>query len=409
MTSAFPEKAFSEFVRRGSRLLGTSSARLVNLAPTRLVDDAKRRAGCDDFDGDAWREPFERLLHSFENDARLTLLGRIAARQDLLRHLVNRLRMQDDRHRLPEIGAERIEQPLFVTGLPRTGTTLLQGLLAQDPENRSPVNWEVMYPSPPPARSRGRRDRRIEIAERQIRWFHRLTPEFRKIHPVGAQLPEECLLITSHSFMSFQFQTSHRVTSYQRWLEDQDLRPSYEAHRQVLRHLQWRAQRRTWVLKAPAHLYGIEALFAVYPDARVVLTHRHPLEVVPSMASLHTVLRSTFSDDVDPAAVGREVTRRWSAGIDRALRARDAGAAPADRFHDVLYRELVRDPIGVVRRLYEQIGRRLTAAAEERMQRFLHESPKDKHGPHRYTLEQFGFDAAEERERYRPYIERFGL
>jgi hypothetical protein len=180
-------------------------------------------------------------------------------------------------------------------------------------------------------------------------------------------------------------------------------------HKRVLQHLQWHGPRGRWVLKAPAHLFGIDALFAVYPDAGVVFTHRDPLEVVPSMASLHTVLRSTFSDSIDPLEVGEEVTRRWADAISRALRVRDEGGIPAERFFDVHYADLVRDPIDVVRKLYVHFGSELTPMAENRMRRFLSASPKDKHGPHRYSLEEFGFDRDVERERYRTYRERFGL
>lgn len=389
----------------GGRVVGP----VVRLEPELLLEEARRQRRLDDFGEPAPDEPLRRLIHAFEHDAGLTLIGRIAARQDLLRLLGNRLRMQADRRRHPEIAAVEIRRPLFVTGLPRTGTTLLHGLLAQDPSNRVPYNWESMFPSPPPDRARHRTDPRIKWAERQMRWFQRLNPEFRKIHQLGARLPEECLIITSHSFLSFQFQTSHRVPSYQTWLEAQDLRPSYEAHRRFLQHLQWRTPAERWVLKAPAHLYGIRALFQTYPDAGIILTHRDPLEVVPSMASLHTTLRSTFSDTIDPHETGMEATRRWAAGITRALHERDAGSAPPARFLDVMYVDLVRDPIATVRKVYGYFDLPFSDAVETRMRRFLAENPKDKHGQHRYTLEQFGLDRDEEHERYRTYCERFGL
>jgi hypothetical protein len=199
------------------------------------------------------------------------------------------------------------------------------------------------------------------------------------------------------------------VPSYQAWLEAQDLRPGYATHRRFLQHLQWRCPAERWVLKAPAHLYGIRALLETYPDAGIILTHRDPLEVVPSMASLHTTLRSTFSDAIDPQETGAEATRRWAEGMTRALRERDAGAAPPERFLDVMYVDLVRDPIGVVRRVYRHFDLLLTEAFETRMRRFLAENPKDKHGQHQYTLAQFGLDREEESERYRAYRERFEL
>ena len=244
MTStSFSARALSQIVKGGSRLIGRTGPRLVHLDDAQLLDEARRRTRLTDFGEPDVREPLRRFLQSCDTEAQLTLLGRIAVRQDTLRLLRNRLKMQEDRRRHPEIGAEEICQPLFVTGLPRTGTTLLHGLLAQDPANRAPLNWELMFPSPPPERATYWDDPHIALADQQIRWFYRLAPEFRKIHPVGARLAEECVIITSHSFLSFQFQTSFDLPSYQSWLEAQDLRPCYEVHRRFLQHLQWHGPR----------------------------------------------------------------------------------------------------------------------------------------------------------------------
>lgn len=300
-------------------------------------------------------------------------------------------------------------RPLFVTGLPRTGTTLLHGLLAQDPAARAPLNWEMLYPSPAVAGGNHQSDQRIAMAERQIRWFYRLAPDFRRIHPIGARLPEECLILTSYSFMSFQFQTSHPVHSYQKWLEAQDLQPSYRKHRELLQHLQWNTLPRQWILKAPAHLFGLEAIFAVYPDAEVVVTHRDPTEVVASMASLHTALRSTFCEGVDPKQVGDEVCRRWADGVGRMMRVRDSGVVPAQHFVDIRYEDIVQHPIDVVRRIYSNFDRELTPPAETRMRRFLELHPKDRFGRHEYSLEQFGLDRGRVCAEYASYRERFNL
>lgn len=404
-----PRPVFVRALNSGGRTIARTGVSLVRLEPDLLLEAACRRTGLGDFGDEAFREPFERVVRSLDGEARLNLIGRIAARQDLLRLLSNRLRMIDDAKRHPEILAGAVRRPIFVTGLPRTGTTLLHGLLAQDPASRAPLTWEMMYPSPPPRPRGAGRDRRVALAERQIRWFHRLSPEFRTIHPTGAALPEECLVIASHAFLSFQFQTMYDVPSYETWLEQQDLHGSYRWHRRFLQHLQWRSPAERWVLKAPAHLFGFEALFDAYPDAGIVLTHRAPLEVVGSLASLTAVLRGTFSDQVDPVAVGAEMTRRWSGALLGALRVRDAGRVPAERVVDVLYTDLMRDPIGVVDRIYRSFALELTPAVEARMRAFLAANPKDKSGRHRYTLEEFGLDARAETERYAEYARRFGL
>jgi len=382
---------------------------LVRLDADLFMEEARLRTGLDDFGDDGFQEPLRRVIADFEHEAKLSLLGRIAARQDLIRLLSNRLRIEWYRKRHPALREQPVSTPLFVTGLPRTGTTLLHGLLAQDPGHRAPLSWEMMFPSPPPERVHHHHDPRIAAAERQLRWFHRLNPDFKKIHDLGARLPEECLIIHSHSFLSFQFQTTHHVPNYDTRLEAQDLRPSYRYHRRFLEHLQWRWRGERWILKAPAHLFGIEALFDVYPDAGVIFTHRDPLEVVGSLASLTYTLRSTFTDDIDPLQVGPEMSRRWCDGLERGLRVRERGLVSASRFFDVRYDELVRDPIGVVRRIYAHYGLLFSPVAEERMRRFLARHPKDKHGRHRYTLEEFGMTRDEEAARYRSYCERFGF
>jgi hypothetical protein len=393
--------------RRGSRLLERPGRRLLRLSADSLLAAARRRTGLADFGDPAFTEPLDRLLRSLDSEARLNLFGRLAAREDLTGMLVNRLRIEEDRRRHPAIAAETIRRPLFIAGLPRTGSTFLHGLLAQDPANRVPLHWEVRLPSPPPERATHATDPRIARAARDIRWFLRLAPEFRRIHPVGAQLPEECVVILSHSFLSFQFSSTWFVPSYQEWLARQDLRPAYRYHRRILQHLQWRCAGERWLLKAPPHLPGLGALFAVYPDANVIMTHRDPLEVVASVASLHVVLRRTFSDAVDPHAVGAEVTRMLADDIRRGFAMRDDGCAAPERFADVHYRDLMEDPLAVVRRIYRRFDLALPAEAEERMRQFAASSPKDAHGPHVYSLAQFGLDAEIERRRYREYRERW--
>jgi len=408
-TSWLPSWTVTDIIRRGGRLVGGTGRRFVRLDDEGLLAAAQRRTRLADFGDPAFRDPLRRLLHSLDTEARLNLVGRVAAREDITRVLVNRLELQRDRQQYPGIAAEEIRRPLFITGMPRSGSTLLHGLLAQDPANRVPLNWETLHPSPPPEWATHETDRRIERAEREIRWFSLLAPQFRKIHPVGARLPEECVVILSHAFLSFQFSSTYFVPSYQSWLEQQDLSPAYRFHRQFLQHLQWRCGSERWVLKAPPHLPGLRALFATYPDAGVIMTHRDPLEVVASVASLHTVLRQTFSDAVDPLQVGPEVAGLLAGDIRRGLQVLDNGCVPADRLLNVTYSALIADPLAVVRRIYAQFDLPLTAAVEARMQRFLAEHPRDRDGHHEYSLQQFGLDADRERERFRTYRERFGL
>jgi hypothetical protein len=400
---------FLQILRRGARLIESPVGRFVTLQTDTLLAAGRRRANEHDFEDMTFLEGLNRLVHSLVTEARLNLLGRIVARESIVSHLANRLRLEQDRRRYPDLAAQQIHRPLVITGLPRSGSTLLHGLLAQDPANRVPQTWEMLAPSPPPDGETYEFDPRIAITESHLRWFERLVPEFKKIHPLGARLPEECVVILSHSFLSSQFCSMYVVPSYQRWMRSQSLLPAYRLHRHFLQQLQWHCSSERWVLKAPAHLSALGELCAVYPDVGVIMTHREPLEVLASEASLHTVLRQTFSDSVDPAAVGREMTELTAAEIRAGLETRDHDCALPERFLDVRYRDLVKDPIGAVRRVYTHFDIPFTTIAEARMRRYMAETPKDKHGAHVYSLTQFGLNPDQERERYREYRERFLL
>jgi len=394
-------------INAGARFLFPRS--MPSLHEEGLLEAALKQTSLNDFGDLSFREPLKRLLKSVESEARLNLMGRLATRHDVIRLLANRLRMEEDRKRNPGIAEEEIRRPIIITGLPRTGTTLLHNLLSIDPASRIPLTWETVYPSPPPEATTYLADRRIRLVDGQIRWFHRLVKGFNRIHPVGARLPEECLVIFSHSFLSYQFETTHRLPSYLEWLEAQDLRYAYHCHRRFLQHLQWRCPGERWVLKAPAHMFDFEAMFSAYPDACVVMTHRNPLEVTPSNASLTATLRSAFSDDIDPYEVGPECSQRWANAIGKALRSRDRACAPPDRFLDIYYVDLVADPVGAVRKVYATFDLPFPNALEERIREFIGRNPKDRFGKHQYSLEDFGLDAEEERRRYAPYRERFRL
>jgi hypothetical protein len=382
---------------------------LVRLDRDALVARAIRRTGLEDFGDGAFHDPLGRLLESLENEAELTLLGRMVARTDVMRLLENRLRMVDVRRRNPEIDAGEIAPPVFVVGLPRTGTSILHELLAQDPASRVPMTWEVMHPWPPPERATYESDARIAAVERHFAGVDRLIPGFRSMHAMGARLPQECVALTAHDFASMLFSTTYRIPTYDRWLETADLRPVYASHRRQLQYLQWRCPAERWVLKSPGHLWALDALLAVYPDARIVQTHRDPLRVVASLTSLVTLLRRLGSDRVDPPAIGAEWTGKLADGLARAAAVRGRGLPPEARLLDVHFSELMCDEIGTVRRIYEHFGMNLTAETETRMRRYLAANPADRHGRHRYTLAAAGLDAQVERARYAAYEERFGV
>jgi hypothetical protein len=327
----------------------------------------------------------------------------------ILRLLENRARLAADRARFPEIALEKIARPLFVVGLPRTGTTLLHTLLAQDPATRTPLAWEARAPSPPPERESFERDARIAPCARELEGLYRLLPEFRAIHPMEADWPQECVAITAHAFVSLQFSTTWRIPSYTRWMKSQDHGPAYALHRRVLQHLQWRNPRERWVLKTPGHLWTLRELFAAYPDAGVIHTHRDPVRVLASLTSLAVQLRKVASDAIDPGEIGREWGPELALALQRGSSFRKHEPGLAERFVDVQFGDLNRDPLAVVQKIYAHFGLALGNHARARMEAFLGVNPREKHGVHRYRLEDFGLDVVEERRRFSAYSEEFAV
>ena len=375
--------------------------RSTSLRPEELTEAAKRHTGLDDFGGGEFFEPLSRLVESCQREARLNVIGRIALRSDLLSTLCNRLLMRRDQQQQPEIANQEITEPLFITGLPRSGTTLLHTLLAADPAHRAPLTWEVMTPSPA---SNHNKQRRIRHATRNLSSLRWLAPTFQRVHALGAELPQECVSLMSPTFMSDQFDTMYDAPSYRAWFLKQDLRPAYEYHRRFLQHLQHRQCAQRWVLKAPAHMFAAQALLSVYPDARFVQVHRNPLEAIASVSSLIAILRGVFSDAVDLVQIGRDAMEYWVEAIATFTRARDRFSS--ERICDLSYVEIRRDPIRAVRSIYKHFSWPLSAEAEQRMRSVLINQPPEQNGFHRYHASQFGLESASD---FAPYCERFGL
>jgi hypothetical protein len=369
-----------------------------------LIETAKRRCNLDDFGGGDFFEGLSRLVDSCHRESRLNLIGKIALRTDLIRILCSRLFMHRDRQLYPDVARQEIREPLFIVGLPRSGTTLLHMLLAADPEHRAPLTWEVMTPSPP---TRDNEKRRIQRATQSCNCLNWLAPTFRHVHAVGAELPQECVGLMTPTFMSDQFDTMYYVPSYRAWFFRQDLLPAYEYHRRFIQHLQFRQSARRWILKAPTHMFALPTLISVYPDALFVQTHRAPLDAMASVSSLITILRRVFSDAVDPLVVCREAIQYWTETLDRFLHERDRLADY--RICDVNYIEVCRDPIAAVRRIYKHFGWLLSGEAAQRMRLVLASQPQDQYGRHRYNLSQFGLDPTEGVEAFVAYCERFDL
>ena len=403
-----PREPWVERLNALGRNLGDEGQSLVPLDEATLLAGARAATGLDDFGDDWFRAPLAKLLGSLESEARLTLLGRLFARSEIQRILQNRLRIEDWIRTHPEVLAERVEAPIFVTGLGRSGTTLLHELLMQDPSNRVPLLWETFFSVPPPEPASWLTDPRAAAAELEITLMDAAVPALTGMHENAGDLPTECIFLFAHQFATDMFTGEFFVPSYTLWLHGQDPAPLYAYHRRLLQLLQTRHPGQ-WVLKAPSHLGQLPALFREYPDARVVITHRDPLRVIGSLCNLMAALHWMRSDHVDYGAIVRAMSFGFPFLCERVMKQRDAGEVPDERVADLLYRDLVRDPIGSVRSLYARWGRTLSAEAERRMRVFLEDRRHARRAAHDYAFETTGLDREAEREKYAAYLERYGV
>jgi hypothetical protein len=380
------------------------------LALDQLTDQAQETTGLADFGDESWWNGAERLISELNHGAALTEIGSAIAGSDVLEYLTNRLRVVDWMTRNPWIADTDIRPPIVILGQPRTGTTILFDVLAQDPANRVPLTWEVDQPWPPPETASYESDPRIDEVDAKLANVDLLIPGFRAMHDMGARLGQECVRITAADFRSMIFSTQYRVPEYQRWLlHEADMAPAYRYHRLFLQYLQSAHSAERWVIKSPAHLWSLGAMFNEYPGALIVQTHRDPLRVVCSLASLVDLLRRLASDDVSITRVAAEWVDDIVLGLDRAVEARRDGTVPTDQAVDVLFGDFVSDPMTVVRTIYERLGIELTEAAEGAMRSFLAANPQEKHGGHKYSFADTGLDAGLLRERTRAYQDFFDI
>ena len=370
-----------------------------------ILDVACRRTGLTDWGDERFLEPMRVLLASLEDEARLNSLGRLFLRLNFCHFICNRLWVQQYLKDHPEALAEPVPRPLFVVGLPRTGTTLLHNLLCQDPTRRAPLFWEVLQPAPAP----GRRDRRRQMARRLVRFLDRWeAPQLKTVHALDADSPEECTCLFFNTFVNPAFFLFGDVPGYIAWLRGRgrELLPwAYEEYRTYLQVLQHQGRRAAWVLKSPVHAFALDALLQVFPDACVVQTHRDMNEVLPSACSLFAIMQGLYSDDVDGRRLGPTVAESLRMHLDSyAEKARELDVS---RVLDMSYRSLVTDPAGTVRTIYHHFGLEMGEAMEQGMHRWLVENPANKHGIHRYDLEQFGLTGQDVERMFGPYQQQF--
>lgn len=416
---------------RAGRLAAPLGLR-AELSEHALLAAAQCKAGLQRYGTPGVAEPLRRLVAALEHEARLHPVGRLLVRTNLVRILAHRLRIEQALQAQPEIIARPVARPIFIVGLQRTGTTMLHRLLACDPSLRYLASWEAIHPAPiesPARRLRGLlrrwlggarpggpesaaagalddpRIRAAALAERSLRY---LAPDFFAIHPVQALAPEEDCLLFDYTFFTTVPEATQRVPSYSRWLEEQDMRGAYRYYQRILQYLSWqRPHEGPWLLKTPHHMEHLDALLTVFPGARIIQPHRDPVRTLASFCSMVAHGRGVFSDDIDPHEIGRHWSRKAQRMVERCMAVRDR--VGDDSFCDVVYGELVQDPLAQIRRIYAWLGRALQPATEQRMRAWLAANPQHKYGRHRYRLDDFGLDRTALGASFAAYRARFAL
>lgn len=369
-----------------------------------LLESALKRAGRESFSDASVARSLERLIEACNEEADLSTFGMRALRIDIMRCLMNLLRFDALEAEYPSVLTRPIRAPVFITGMPRSGTTFLHRLILQDERTAGPRLFELMYPHS------GRTSRLGAVLRKswvslQLSLFRMIVPELSALHPVAADAPEECTDIIAHVFQSLRFESTYRVPSYKGWLQRNGFLDAYRFHRRFLQHLDAQMPGRRWVLKSPDHLFALDDIRKVYPDAHLVFVHRDPVRVLASVAKLTEVLRRPFARSVDRAEIGRQVCASWMDGAQRMCEL-ERGSQAVLHLH---YREIISSPLEAVRAVYRHCGLELTGEAQGRMRTWLHASGNHDRHTRRYDLVQFGLDPRSIRDRFARYTRTFGV
>ncbi len=370
-------------------------------AEEELLEEAIRGCGFDDFGPDEYRSGFRTLLESLDEDSLLNPLGQFAIRHMIVRDLRSRLIAERGFRDHPESAHHPISRPLVIIGLPRTGTTALQELLALDPQFQGLELWLARTPKPRPERASWARDPDYRACDESIRLIREHQPELYAIHKMDASKVDECWNLMAQSFSHSSWIAQTRVGRYREWFDDCDMVPVYRRHRRNLRLIGTGEPEKRWMLKDSTHLFALDAFLEVYPDARIVQTHRDPVEAIPSVCSLCWAARKNLNQDEDPAEFGASTLDLWHKGVERTLalrKRRDSG-----QFFDVSFPRFSANPLEVIESIYRHFEIALSAETRERMQTFRDTNPPGAAGPHVYSSDDWSLDVGEIRERFSTY------
>jgi hypothetical protein len=372
-----------------------------------LCDAARGAAGFPDL-GDASYQPgLRRLLDAYDREAKLTPTGRGMVAGELITVLRNRLLAQRALAERPEIRRIEIRRPIFILGLPRTGTTALHHLLGQDPANQVLEFWLAASPKPRPPREQWAGDSAFQESEAFLTAMYQADPSLKAIHLMTADGPEECRHLLQQTFTDDTFECNATIPGYSAWYASQDMLASYARHRDVLRVIGSTTPGRRWVLKYPAHLRHLRALLKTYPDACLVQTHRDPARVLPSLSSLITGWRGLYEEAPDGKAIASWQLELWARTLEDAMAVRRAHD-PSLAF-DLHFREILADPVGAIARIYTHFGLDLSDDAAHRIRAWHAANPQGKHGEHHYDAADYDLAGGRVEERFAEYRKEYGV
>ncbi len=382
---------------------------VVNKRMRNLKKAAQKFVGSNDYGGyeKQFQSAMKALMTSYRSEGKLTDGGRTAVGGELFAALCTQLGVRKLLSKHPEIERQPVPRPLFIVSFPRTGTTLLHHLLAKDARARIPRYWELVKPFPPPEAATRDNDPRIEEARQSLKLMHQYNPGQAAMHNIDADGPEECFFLLKHTFMSPTWAMHGYVPSYINWLLGADKEPAYRFLKQMLQILQWKCPGEPWILKSPIHLYSLDALIKVFPDARIVMLHRNLEEVMPSMCSLSLTLRAGKSYETDQDKLIEGILSGWGGAMAQTLKVRES-IDPSQAL-DVAYRDLAENPVATSKRIYETLGYECSPEMEAGMKRHIEENPKGKFGKHKYSMEEFNLTPERLDRHFGGYREKFGV
>lgn len=372
-----------------------------------LIERARKETGLERFDDESFREGLDLYLSDYNTNPRTEELNDRNA-DYVVKALSDRLRIEDALRQRPELLQRPVERPVFVFGVPRTGTTLLSNLLAADPARRSALTWEIEHPVPPPTTGTLKTDPRCLAMLEREREMQAANPEMFKFYRNSAVYPNECIFWTMHDFKALIWESRGKLPNYRDWIysADTDMEPTYRYHKKFLQLHQADAPG-IWNLKLPSHSLWLDTVLKVYPDARLVWTHRDPITATSSYCSLQRLASTHSTGNVDLEWLGENYSWQTAEHARRIMATRER--IGHDRIVDVHYADLLRDPMTALRQLYTALGDEFTPAAEASIQAWIDANPQDKFGRHEYKLAEFALTADQVRENFADYLAAYDV